>query len=146
MVSPQQAHADDGGPVIAVVDGAVVFLEMMHEFLTDRDYRTILWTTGKDAFEMIVREQPDLVILDVWLEHPCAGEMVLSLMQIDPTTRNIPVIVCTTDACFPKKAAFLNKRCDILVKPFDLDDLLAKIEAMIHRPKHTAPGEDALVS
>jgi DNA-binding response OmpR family regulator len=120
-------------PVIAVVDAAPEFLELMHDVLADVGYQTILWSTGKDAFEMILREQPDLVLLDLWLEHPKAGEMVLGLMQADPIVRKISVIITTTCRKFvgEKTPLLGDKRCSILLKPFDLSDLLAKIEEMI---------------
>ena len=35
------------------------------------------------------------MILDLWLEHPQAGSMVLGLLMADPATRYIPVIICS---------------------------------------------------
>ncbi len=35
------------------------------------------------------------MILDLWLEHPQAGSMVLDLLMGDPATRYIPVIICS---------------------------------------------------
>ena len=127
--------------VIAVVERDLAFLEMLHEVLTDQGYQTILWSRSQDAFELIVRERPDLVILDVWLEHPHAGEMVLGLLQADPATREIPVIVCTTDVRFHEQRAetLRDKPYSILIKPFDLSDLLATIEEMIIAARRTRP-------
>lgn len=120
-------------PVIAVVDGAPEFLELMYDMLTEQGYETILWSEGQGAFEMLVREQPDLVILDLWLEHPKAGEMVLGLMRVDPATKHIPVIISTTDPhlCHQRSTFLQDERCDVLVKPFDLADLQSKIEKML---------------
>ena len=98
-------------------------------------YRPIIWSEGHDAFEMIVQEQPDLVILDLWLEHPKAGEMVLGLMRVDPMTKHLPVIVCTTDPRLVEQNAALlqDQYCDVLVKPFGLGQLQVKIEQMRRR-------------
>ncbi len=121
---------------IAIVSQNQEYLDLIQELLADEGYQTILWTEGKNAYEMICREQPALVLLDLWLEHPNAGEMILRLLQLAPATRGIPVIACTDDVRFFREQAdsLRNKHCDILLKPFDLDDLLMKIRAMAGPP------------
>ena len=120
-------------PLIAVVDGAAEFLEFMHVFLTDQGYQTILCSAGLDAFEMIVREQPDLVILDLLLEHPKAGEMVLGLMRVDPATSDIPVLIVTTDPRLSEYGFNIpDQQCRILVKPYDLHELHVLLQTMLH--------------
>lgn len=118
-------------PLIMVIDHEPVFLEMMHAFLADIGYEVIPWMDGAGAFETIVRERPDLVILDTWLEHRNAGEMVLSLMRIDPATRRVPIIVCASDHRFRTENPVLlgDHQCNVLPKPFTLDVLRATIEA-----------------
>ncbi len=121
-------------PLVVVIDSASAFLELMHEILTDQGYRAILWHTGQGAFDLILKEQPNLVILDLWLEHPNAGEMVLGLMQMDPATKHIPVLICSTrEHLVERKAAFLDGQYDIIIKPFDLDELQAKIAERLQR-------------
>ena len=59
--------------------------------------------------------------------------MVLELMRLDPETANIPVIICSADTqrIRDKEAYLREKGCDILEKPFLLEDLLAKVRAFI---------------
>jgi DNA-binding response OmpR family regulator len=123
-------------PVVAVIDGAPEFLGLMYEALSDQSYQTILWTAGRGAFEMIVREDPDLVIIDAWLEHHKAREMVLSFMKVDPATKKIPVIITTTDPKFVEEKTPLlqDEHCYIVLKPFDLNNLLGKIEKLVRHP------------
>jgi CheY-like chemotaxis protein len=73
--------------------------------------------------------QPDLIILDIRLEHAETGWTVLECLRLDPKTTTIPVIVCSADSAFLReKALSLQQlRCDILEKPFDLDMLLEKV-------------------
>src|SRR3712207_118788 len=63
--------------------------------LHQEGYRTDAWERGEDAHEFIRRVQPDLVILDLWLEHRDTSSMVLGMLAVDPATQHIPVIVCT---------------------------------------------------
>lgn len=120
-------------PVIVVIENAPEFLDLMHDVLTEYGYQPVTWSVSDGAFEMILQEQPDLVILDVRLEHPKAGQMVLGLMRLDPVTKRIPVIVCTTDPrLLEQSAAFAHDpHCAVLVKPLDFGELHATIEKML---------------
>jgi CheY-like chemotaxis protein len=113
-------------PLVTVVNDDTAFLNLMHELLSDEGYRTIIWIEGDTAFEMIRREQPALVILDIRMEHPETGWMVLSLLRLDPSTTHIPVIVTSADSRFlrEKEQRLAEMRCRILEKPFELDELL----------------------
>jgi CheY-like chemotaxis protein len=120
-------------PLIAVVNDDTLFLELMHDLLTQEGYRTAIWKEGDTAYEMIKEHKPLLVILDIRMERPDTGWMVLELMRLDPTTAGIPVIVCSADTqrIREKEAYLREKGCDALEKPFLLEDLLAKVQAFI---------------
>ena len=124
------------GPVIAVVDDDVAYLTLMDDLLTGEGYQTVLLTEGDLAYHAIRKEMPHLVIMDIRLEHPEAGWTVLEALRRDPAIRDTPVIVCSADAQFLQaKAHHLRETgCDILEKPFNLDDLLAKVQAAIGSP------------
>jgi CheY-like chemotaxis protein len=88
-------------PLIAVVNNDLPFLDLMKELLTEEGYRVILHHEGDTAYALIRKEQPDLVILDIRLEYPEAGWTVLDLIQLDPETTHIPVILCSADPTPP---------------------------------------------
>jgi CheY-like chemotaxis protein len=119
--------------LIAVVNDDTAFLTLMHELLSDEGYRTIIWIEGDSAFEMIRREQPSLVILDIRMEHPETGWMVLSLLRLDPSTTHIPVIVTSAESRFlrEKEQRLSEMRCRTLDKPFELDELLDLVAASL---------------
>jgi len=125
-------------PLIAVVDDDLATLEMFDTVLTDAGYRTFLWPQAKDAHLMIQRTRPDLVILDMWMEERDSGRTVLGLLELDSTTKWIPVIICS--AHVPglrvrlhefRQHGHVTKERLILEKPFDPNDLLAKIAALL---------------
>lgn len=126
-------------PVIAVVNDDPAFLELMQELLTDESYTTELLHEGNGAYDAIRQRKPDLVILDLRLEHPEAGWKTLELLRLDPETTNIPVIICSADTrALREKEDWLRERdVKILEKPFNLDDLLTMVKDVIGSPAGT---------
>lgn len=121
---------------IIVVNDDTVFLSLMHELLVDEGYHVIPWREGTGAYEVIKRERPALVILDIRMEHPEAGWQTLEVLKLDPATAPIPVIVCSADAfALQAKAQRLTElRCATLEKPFDFTQLLTLVAGIIGPP------------
>jgi CheY-like chemotaxis protein len=120
-------------PLIAVVNDDTLFLELMHDLLTQEGYRAAIWKEGDTAFEMIKEHEPQLVILDIRMEHPDTGWMILELIRLNPATARIPVIICSADTQrIREKETYLREKwCDVLEKPFILEDLLRKVRTFI---------------
>lgn len=123
-------------PLIAVVNDDTAFLQLMHDLLTEEGYRARIVKERQDAHGVIRNEHPDLVILDIRMDHPESGWTVLELIRLDPETAQIPVIVCSADHRFLQaKAEMLQQHhCGVLEKPFDLTELLSQVAAAL------APG------
>ncbi len=119
--------------LVAVVNDDTLFLELMHDLLTQEGYRAVIWKEGDKAYEMIKEHRPVLVVLDIRMEHPDTGWMVLELMRLDPETAHIPVVICSADTSRirAKEAYLREKGCAVLEKPFLLEDLLEKVQAFI---------------
>lgn len=120
-------------PHIMVVNDDTTFLSLMQTLLREEGYEVSLQIEGDSAYPRIREVRPDLVILDIRMEHPETGWEVLNLLRLDPETTDLPVVVCSADSQFLReKAAHLReKNCDILEKPFDLPDLLNRVEAVV---------------
>jgi CheY-like chemotaxis protein len=123
-------------PRIAVVNDDTVFLDLMHELLRDEGYASTIIKASDEAYQLLREDVPDLIILDIRIGAEENGWLVLDLIRLDPATAHIPVIVCSTDArLLAAKAEWLfEKRCDILEKPFDINDLLRKVAAFVGAP------------
>src|ERR1700710_2328022 len=111
---------------IAVINDNTVFLQFMQELLSQEGYETILWFASESAHDMVVNQRPDLVVLDIRMEHPDSGLVVLDMLRIDPKTQDIPVVICSADVAFLRVQAERLRalRCDGQAKPFPLADLL----------------------
>ncbi len=124
---------------IAVINDDTAFLQLMLDLLTDEGYDVSLHIEGAGAHHQVREESPDLIILDIRLEQPDSGWMVLEMVRLDPRTVHIPVIVCSADSVQlqTKREMLREQRCEILEKPFDLDALLQLIARLIGPPGAT---------
>lgn len=120
---------------IAVIDDDVVFVDLMQDLLADGEgyevLSTLHWLHG---FEFVKETQPDLVILDLMLGREQTGWAVLELLQSDPTTASIPVILCSAAAPALRRWPSRDGACgpvETVAKPFDVDHLLGVIERLL---------------
>jgi two-component system phosphate regulon response regulator OmpR len=127
---------DDGGPrrrpPIFVVNSSPDVLELMREVLHGEGYPVTTTTNPSEALGQIAALQPALLIIDLPVGEPAAGEL-LDQLQTDPGTRRVPVIVTSTDPDLLDQAQAVSAGSDrrrFLAKPFDLDALLADVQAL----------------
>jgi CheY-like chemotaxis protein len=122
---------------IAVVNDDTTFLELMEALLSDEGYRTTLMKVSGEAFGQIKELQPDLVIIDIWMQRADNGWEIVNLIRLDPSTAQIPVIVSSTDfRDLEAKAELLRSlNCEVLPKPFNLQSLLDKVNEAIGPPE-----------
>jgi CheY-like chemotaxis protein len=123
-------------PLIAVVNNDTAFLVMICELLEDAGYRSYAHKDSEDAYQRLKQDRPDLLVLDIRLSNAEAGWSILELLKLAPDTKDIPVIVCSTDAVqLREKAPRLRElNCVTLEKPFDLDELLRLVAVGIGAP------------
>lgn len=122
---------------VAVVDDAAEFLRLVEELLTDEGYDPVLWMRGDGAHEMVLREKPELIILDIRMEHEDSGLRILEVLRRDPRTAALPVIVCTADQLFLREQGeqLRQLHCELQPKPFALDELMGKVARLIGPPE-----------
>lgn len=101
------------------------------EYLSSQGYETLSALNGLDAVRM-VREQEDisLLILDLMLPFQ-SGDMALTKIR---EFTDIPVIVVSAKSDTRSKIDLIRMGADdYLTKPFDLDELLVRVEAVLRR-------------
>ncbi len=111
------------------------FLELMKELLHDEQYEVTVLHASANAYMEIKKAAPDLVILDMTLEHPDDGWDVLQLLKLDPETVDIPLILCSAAVSLlrERKEQIREMNCYVVEKPFDLDILFAAIRQALAR-------------
>jgi CheY-like chemotaxis protein len=129
---PPVAQADTKKHIL-VINDTVAVLELFTTLLEEEGYRVTTDGFSVEMSEMLARvknDLPDLIVLDFVILDEGKGWQFLQLLKMDRETRDIPVIVCTAAA---KMVEDLQVHLDdmnvsVVLKPFDVDDLLAKIE------------------
>ena len=113
---------------IAVIDDSRTFVELMQSILQREGYEVLPIIGSAGAYERVKKEHPDLVILDIMMPGQSGWE-VLDQIQLDPATAHVPIIIST--AVKSTASRLRGQRLELLRKPFDIDVLLAKVEAAI---------------
>lgn len=117
---------------IAIVDDDVYIGDMLERALEAEGYRALRAFSGTEALLLLGRTRPDLVLLDLMLPG-LPGEQVL------PKLAGIPVIVLSAKASVDDKVNLLIcGAADYVTKPFEVRELLARIEARLRAGQHDA--------
>jgi diguanylate cyclase (GGDEF)-like protein len=101
--------------------------------LQDAGYDCVLAADGQSALTQTRAVRPDLIVLDVGMPL-LNGDEVHRELRRDPRTRYIPVVFVTAKTTTAEMAARLRNGADDYVsKPFDVDELVARIAAALRR-------------
>jgi CheY-like chemotaxis protein len=141
MLMLHRQITESDAPLIAIVAPDPTFCRLLTQLLEDQGFRTVTWSHGPGAYAMVRHEVPGAVILDIWLDRPESGRVVLELLRADPRTWGIPVIVCAASTSFLRRRAdqFRQLGCRVLEKPVALDDLLQCVtDAIAYRVETVA--------
>jgi signal transduction histidine kinase len=128
------SHAIDGQPQrdrILIVDDNEDLVEMLSAVLNLEGYDPIPAYTGHDAVSAMKEHQPQLVLLDRALPDLDGLEVSARMKAVDPM-RFLPVIMVTAKAHRDDKLSGLAMGVDdYITKPFDMDELVAKVRVML---------------
>jgi two-component system phosphate regulon response regulator PhoB len=94
---------------------------------------------GQEAIERVLREPPELVLLDLMLPD-MSGTDVCRAIKADPSTRNIPVVMVTAKGEeIDRVVGFELGADDYVVKPYSVRELVLRLQAILRRL--AAPAE-----
>ena len=106
---------------IAVIDDDIYISSLISTLLEKNGYRVIKGYSGSEAILLLEKERPDLILLDLMLPG-LSGEEVLSRIKETPV-----IVVSAKDSPKDKVASLMGGAVDYVSKPFDNDELLARI-------------------
>lgn len=121
---------------IVCVNGSAVFLEVLRELFEDERYNVTTTNFVPRTFDQIAVLQPDLIVVDLEVTRRAGWDLLERLAQ-SANTAEIPVVITSTDQRLLDTANTERLRYGgvaHLIKPLDLDALLAKVIALIGRP------------
>jgi two-component system response regulator RpaA len=120
-------------PCIYVVDDNLDLVWALKKALNLRGYTVVSAGNGLEALQQMRRQTPDLLITD--MQMPVMGGVDLARrMRADPLLNDIPILFLTVHSDFPSKAeCFRAGADDFMIKPFELKELAARVEAILRR-------------
>jgi DNA-binding response OmpR family regulator len=117
---------------ILLVDDETRMLDLISLYLTPRGYNCIKSTSGADALLYLDSHSADLILLDVMMPEMDGWTVCREIKKF----WDIPIIMLTAKSEKPDIVKGLNIGADdYILKPFDEEELIARIEAVLRRSK-----------
>jgi uncharacterized protein (TIGR02266 family) len=124
---------------ILLVDDTELFLDLEMSCLRRESFTFLVAKSGEEALRLIQAQKPDLIILDLLMPGK-DGDTVCREIKTRPDTREIPVIMVSSDSNPELEARCHAAGCDAFVsKPLKRDELLDTIEKLIFIAKRSYP-------
>jgi len=120
---------------ILVIEDDEIVARTIERSLRGHEFRVTIANSGVEGLKVARRQQTDLVILDIIMPG-MDGYTVCREMRADPLLKELPILFLTAKAKDEDKiAGFLAGADDYLSKPFNIDELILRIRAVLRRVK-----------
>jgi DNA-binding response OmpR family regulator len=127
--------------LVLVVDDDPDILQTLALCLSTEGYRVLMASNGQEALDVLSRERPSAVLLDLMMPVMDGWQFVAELESRG--WRRMPILVLSADRAVQAHAQKL-KADSFLAKPFDLDELLGKVSTLVSQGNaahaRTQPG------
>jgi two-component system response regulator ResD len=126
---------------ILVVDDEMEMRQLLRIYLQQENYFVDEAVNGQEAYEKILKTEFDLMILDVMMPVMDGWETIEKVRKVS----NIPIILLTAKGMLQDKVTGFNSGADdYLVKPFDEEELMGRIKAVLRRTQKET-GNDQII-
>jgi DNA-binding response OmpR family regulator len=117
-------------PIILVVDDEPAIRKFVRANLEARNFEVILASDGTEAIEVLEKEMPDLLILDISMPKMDGFEVCKRVREWS----QIPIIILSARGTELDKVKCLESGADdYITKPFGVDELMARVKAVMRR-------------
>lgn len=129
---------------IMVVEDDADINQLLARILRQADYQVTPVFSGSEAALRLAQETPDLILLDLMLPG-LSGEALLEKMRGD-LALDVPVIILSAKNALADKVGLLKRGADdYITKPFEPEEVLARVEASLRRAGKDSVSERPLV-
>ena len=129
---------------ILVVDDDLAVRESLRRSLAFNGYTVDLAEDGVEALEAITNERPDALVLDVMMPRLDGLEVC---RQLRSSGDDLPILVLTARDTVSERVSGLDAGADdYLPKPFALEELLARLRALLRRTGPEDGGDGAVMT
>ena len=116
---------------ILLVDDLPENLQLLNDLLVNLGYSVRSATSGKLALRTIQAKQPDVILLDLKMPE-IDGHQVCATLKSQPETQDIPIIfISAINDTFDKVRAFQLGAVDYITKPFQSEEVVARLETQL---------------
>jgi two-component system, OmpR family, KDP operon response regulator KdpE len=123
--------------LVLVADDDAPILRLVRTKLQADGYGVITAMNGQEAVDLFERERPDIVVLDLMMPVMDGYDAMQQIRQ----SANVPVVILTARSAAPEKIRGLDLGADDYVtKPFNPDELSARIAAVLRRVSGSQPS------
>lgn len=116
---------------VLIVDDEPYNVDVLEQAMDGTEYQVVTASNGKEAWEKIQSEQPDLVLLDLMMPV-MDGFQVLAKVKEDAMLRDIPVIIVSAEHDSKSVVKGIKQGAeDYLTKPIDTAQFLKKVKEFL---------------
>ncbi len=124
---------------ILVIEDDEIVARTIERSLRGHEFQVAVANSGVQGLQLARRRPPALVLLDVIMPG-MDGYTVCREMRADPLLAEVPIIFLTAKSKDEDKiTGFRAGADDYLTKPFNVDELLLRVRAVLRRTQHAAP-------
>ena len=116
--------------VVVIGEDDEPIARLLHDAINDEPaYQAVIVPDGALVLETVRQVHADLLILDVMMPG-LSGLEVYDRVRADPDVRSMPVLFVTAASTDYQRQFRERKITEVISKPFDINDLLAKVRAL----------------
>jgi two-component system phosphate regulon response regulator PhoB len=124
-----------GRPLIVIAEDEPDAAALLVFHLRRHGFRTSVAPDGVATLNAMFAEKPALLLLDLMLPK-LHGLQVCRMLRASPITQRVPIIMVTAlGSPEDKLKGFGQGADDYVTKPFDMPELLARVDAVLHRER-----------
>ena len=128
---------------VLIVDDYEANISALRQLLEGEGYDVLTATNGRDALDIVHRERPDLVLLDVVMPEVSGLDVCASLKNVAETCLTPVVLVSALQERESRLEGLEAGADDFLSKPVDPQELYARVRSLIRLKRLTADLESA---
>lgn len=126
----------NGKPVILLIDDDALLRDLLTRALIQSGYEVLAAGTGSEGLSLLDLHNPDVVILDILLPDMEGWEVCRRIRRVS----TVPILFLSALNEIPDRVrGLILGGDDYIVKPFAVEELLARVEAILRRMRQASP-------